>query len=187
MVSNRGSNCAVVRPVAGSVDQLPRPPSERGAIRVAVDECLEDLRKSQTGSARRGLQGTRSGLALRNCSSSASSRLIRRAARSRGVNIARTCRGVVVEFRSTSHVRPLVQGDSLARNPPPAACLPPAGCDRRHRAATGRGVGADRHVKKSTGLRDQQAIRQATTWIGSPTLTLLKYHAALSGLRLMHP
>jgi hypothetical protein len=29
--------------------------------------------------------------------------------------------------------------------------------------------------------------RQATTWTGSPTLTWLKYHAALSGLRLMHP
>ena len=28
---------------------------------------------------------------------------------------------------------------------------------------------------------------QATTSMGSPTLTLLKYHAALSGLRLMHP
>ncbi len=29
--------------------------------------------------------------------------------------------------------------------------------------------------------------RQATTVIGSPTLTVLKYQAALSGLRLMQP
>lgn len=36
-------------------------------------------------------------------------------------------------------------------------------------------------------LRVEADGAQATTWMGSPTFTSLKYHAALSGLRLMHP
>ena len=56
MVSNRGSSAAVVRPVLGSVVSC-RARAQRGAVRVACHERLEDLREPQTGLACRGLQG----------------------------------------------------------------------------------------------------------------------------------
>ncbi len=58
---------------------------------------------------------------------------------------------------------------------------------RKQDAAIKKGLPSYGIVRCATGFFRIFPSGQATTWMGSPTFTLLKYHAALSGLRLMHP
>ena len=58
-------------------------------------------------------------------------------------------------------------------------------CDHRHTPANGSMRGRSQPREKL--LSSARRRPQATTSMGSPMFTVLKYHAALSGLRLIQP
>lgn len=139
------------------------PPAHRGPIGVALDEQLQNLGQAQARLARRLLQ-RQIGLGVAELfvgrgqlADAGGDPLARRASRA--------------NFRAlhiAGHGPPLVQLPRSNENSSPRAGLPVGACD-------------DGHTPGTAG------DAQATTWMGSPTLTWLKYQAALSGLRLMHP